>query len=248
MFTKTNKCLAMLLALMVVAMVWLIGQNEKNKDKIQTLGAENIALVSETERLRSLLDDTRKSAAREAAELTEMLGTFSELLGHRELSTAQLQKVIEIVDTTPMQMDAAAALVYYSDYFDVDCALVLSIVEIESNFQQYLVGSSNDRGFMQIIPITERHLADSFGHQIGVEYDPSRIFEPDYNLGLGISYIAYLMSIHGDDLDKILTEYNKGAEGLAAYYAEHSTYSSVYSRSVIDRSYKYENLGADQGD
>lgn len=166
------------------------------------------------------------------------------LLGGKygKLTKEQFAGILHIQNNTPLDLEAAAAVVYYSDFYGIQYSLILSIIEIESNFNQYLVGTSEDRGYMQIIPETEKYLVQMFGSRIGIEYNPELIFEPDYNLGLGISYIAYLYSRHGDHLDKILTEYNRGAGGLAAYYRENATYSSSYSRAVIDRREKYLQL------
>ncbi len=245
MLKTTKNLLVVALVAVAIFAALLLDRCEKNKTIIEALEAKNSELMAEADKLRSAVEEARDLAERAEKELDEALKMFSEKFGYNDLSAEQLKKINEIAESTPLEADAAAALVYYADFYGIDYSLVLSIIEIESNFQQYLVGTSNDRGFMQIIPITERHLADSFGSKIGIEYDPNRIFEPDYNLGLGISYIAYLASIHGDDLDKILTEYNRGAGGLAMYYAENLTYSSVYSRSVIDRTYKYQELNGE---
>lgn len=155
------------------------------------------------------------------------------------LTKDQFANIFNIYNNTPLSLEAAAAVVYYSDYYGVRYSLILSIIEIESNFSQYLVGAAEDRGYMQIIPMTEKYLVDMFGKNIGLEYNPDMIFDPDYNLGLGISYVAYLQQRHGEDLDKILTEYNRGAGGMAEYFRDYATYSSNYSRAVINRQEKY---------
>lgn len=213
------------------------------------LGAELNRYEEEIENLSRRISGYEKEVAelqREKNDAEEMLreveSYLSEhLLGgkYRNLSVDQFASILKIYDNTPLSLEAAAAVVYYADYYGIRYSLILSVIEIESNFNQYLVGASEDRGYMQIIPITEKYLVEAFGEEIGISYDPNRIFDPDYNLGLGISYIAYLYDRHGDDPDKILTEYNRGAGGLAAYYRANATYSSTYSRAVIDRQEKY---------
>ncbi len=217
-------------------------------DKLDALRIENAELKAKNEEIVDLKEEIAKSKdslRQKEEELRVVEKMMSSLFAdgkYTELGVQELQKIEEIVRTTPLDLEAAAALVHYVEMYDLDYSLILSIIELESEFNPALVGYSNDRGFMQIIPITERNLVDLFGEKIGVEYDPSRIFEPDYNLGLGISYIAYLVDIHGSNKDKILTEYNRGAGGLQNYYANYSTYSSTYSRSVINRTAKYASL------
>lgn len=211
-----------------------------------TEGNERVAeMQKRTRELETQILQLEQKIERLDSDLTEVDALISDLIAdgrYGNFAHDQIKSIKEIKTKTPLGLEAAAAVVYYSDYYGVDYSLILSIIDTESNFNQYLVGAASDRGYMQIIPMTEKYLVEAFGEQIGIEYNPGRIFEPDYNLGLGISYIAYLHELHGDDLDKILTEYNRGAGGLAAYYAEHDTYSSVYSRAVIDRTRKYEGI------
>lgn len=238
MFTKNrNTTWFLVLFGLSFAWMWLYFYNESThlQTQIQTLRAsvqEYEDRLAETERerdrLRSELDDVERYISKYL--LNGKYGI---------LSKDQFASIFHIYNHTPLSLEAAAAIVYYSDYYGIRYSLILSIIEIESNFNQYLVGTSEDRGYMQIIPETEAYLVRTFGKNIGIEYNPASIFEPDYNLGLGISYIAYLYQCHGDNLDKILTEYNRGAGGLAAYYRENATYSSTYSRAVIDRQEKY---------
>jgi soluble lytic murein transglycosylase-like protein len=181
----------------------------------------------------------------EISTLTEKMEAQSELMAamQTQLNAAtemdQLSKANEIAENTPLDLAAATSLVKYADQFDIPYSLVLSIIDLESNFTADLVGTHEDRGYMQIIPKTEAWLATAYGEELGLSYDPARIFEPDYNLALGIKYLDVLMSSNGANMEKILSEYNRGPYNLEKYFALNQTYSTDYSRTVLSKERKY---------
>jgi hypothetical protein len=151
----------------------------------------------------------------------------------------QIQRAQEIYTHTPLDIETSLYLIYYCDLYSVDPALVLSIIEVESNFDERAVGTSRDRGLMQIIPSTERWLVKDYGEELGFDYNPDQIFEPEYHLGLAIRYIAHLKERYGANIHRALSEYNRGPKHLNAYYETHNTYQTSYSRSILSRVKKY---------
>lgn len=151
----------------------------------------------------------------------------------------KVSKEIEISNSTPLSIETAKIIVDYCDRLDLPVSLVLALIELESNFNQYEVGADNDRGFCQIIPGTEKWLAETHGHKLGLKYDPKRIFEPEYNIGLGMLYLHILKRAYGENYHKILSEYNRGIYNLKKYYDKHGTYVTSYSRGVLSREEKY---------
>ncbi len=246
------KRMRLVLSLLLVCATFLLAlkmtEIDELKNQVDVLCMENATLKEENAQMIEIQNDNSelrldlKRKEKDIADLEIMLSSYFEGGKYTNLGFKELKKVNEIAASTPLDLEASAALVHYVELYDLDYSLILSIIETESNFQPYLVGTSNDRGLMQIIPSTEKALVDLYGSTIGVDYNPNRIFEPDYNLGLGISYIAHLVNIYGMDEDKVLTAYNRGDGGMASYYANYSTYSTPYSRSVIDRSTKYREL------
>ena len=90
------------------------------------------------------------------------------------------------------------------------------------------------------LPIsTERWLAKDMGHVIGLEYNPKRIFEPKYNIGLATTYLAFLKDAYGENFHRILSEYNRGPYNLASYYKRNGTYATGYSKKVLKLEAKY---------
>lgn len=145
----------------------------------------------------------------------------------------------EIANGTPLDYRSALTLVKYADRYELNPSLILSVIEVESNFNQWEVGSSRDRGYMQIIPATEKWLAKDFGKELGLKYNPERIFDPEYNIGLAAAYLNLLRENYGEDYNRILSEYNRGPSNLKRYFQKHGTYSTSYSRKVLKAEQDY---------
>lgn len=151
-------------------------------------------------------------------------------------------RAMTISNSTPLDFSTSNIIVEYCNLLDLPTSLVLALIDLESNFDQYEVGSSNDRGYCQVIPDTEKWLANTYGYLLELEYNPDRIFEPEYNIGLGMLYLHILNKAYGDNYHKILSEYNRGYHNLKKYYSENQTYVTSYSRGVLNREIKFKNF------
>jgi hypothetical protein len=167
--------------------------------------------------------------------------TYHEAISFEEIPEPVDGRVEAIVDMTPLDENTASIIVDYADQYDLRLSLVLGLIDLESNFGQYLVGTSQDRGYMQIIPGTEKWLATSYGEELGLTYDTSRIFDADYNIPLGIKYLSILKNQYGSET-KMLTSYNRGDYGMEKWYEANGTYETTYSRVVLKRAEKYEHI------
>ncbi len=229
--------------------------------------AESIDKIAETEKTFNLYDDVKfkngssldiyrniKKVARTQNDsniliLTnndggngyEIINIFSSFANNvlKVCSNPNMEIATKISEGTPLNFNTASNVVDYADKFDLDISLILGLIEIESDFKQYEVGLDQDRGYMQIIPSTEKWLVDEYEQLLGFEYDPSRIFEPEYNIGVGAVYLYHLKEKYGDNKDRILSEYNRGPYNLKKYYDRYSTYETNYSKTVKARSKKY---------
>ncbi len=240
---KTQKILLMIA--LVVASIVLGNLAIQNSEEIKAAQAENRALKSNMRQLERVNEHLiiQLVAANDVIEIQEpLVAEFKRLASFIDLDAfdmSKLENVARISEETPLDYEDALILVKYADQYELPYSLVLSIIDLESNFQKNLVGTSDDRGLMQIIPASERWLATQFGEELGLTYDPNRIFETEYNLALGIKYLDMLRDRYGDDYDRILSEYNRGPGNLARYYAAYNTYSTSYSRTVLSKQEKY---------
>ena len=245
---SNNKIFLVSLVCLVIAVFVLgISQVQANK-KMDAYEDANVTLttkMSQYEQTINQLNVELGIANQTISIQTPMVEEYKKIaqfVDFDALESTQLEKAKEISDATPLEYESAVVLVKYADMYDIPYSLVLSIIDIESNFTKDLVGSSQDRGYMQIIPGTEKWLANNYGPELGLSYNPDRIFEPEYNLALGIKYLDELMDDYGTDYDRILSEYNRGSGNLKKYYQAYKTYSTSYSEKVLSNEVLYVAL------
>jgi soluble lytic murein transglycosylase-like protein len=252
---RNNKIfLGSLVCLFVAVILLSVNQVQANK-KIEAYENANLTLKDANVTLIAKVDSQEETINVLSIELEKAVDTIklqepmvseykkvSKFIDFDALESTQLEKAKEISDATPLDYESAVVLVKYADLYDVPYSLVLSIIDIESGFAKDLVGTSQDRGYMQIIPGTEKWLANTYGAELGLTYNPDRIFEPEYNLALGIKYLDDLMGDYGSNYDRILSEYNRGAGNLKKYYAANQTYSTSYSRKILENETIYVSL------
>jgi soluble lytic murein transglycosylase-like protein len=88
--------------------------------------------------------------------------------------------------------------------YDLDPALVHSIIKVESNYNPNAVSNKGAQGLMQLIPATARRM--------GVK----NTFDPKENIEAGVRYYKYLKTIFRDDR-LALAAYNAGEGAVARY-------------------------------
>lgn len=88
----------------------------------------------------------------------------------------------------------------------LDPDLVLSVVEVESDFQRYAVSTAGARGYMQVMPF--------WTNLMGRPQD--NLFETQTNLRYGCTILAYYLEIEHQNLPRALARYN-GSLGRDVY-------------------------------
>src|SRR6056297_2967521 len=146
-----------------------------------------------------------------------------------------------IIDVSGLSNEDSSYLIEASENIGVDPMLILSLIRVESFFDPYLVGTSGERGLGQLMANTAKPVAES----IGVEYNPDKLFEPQYNILLFTTQFKYLLDYYEGDIHKTLTAYNRGQYGLKKYMASRSSHSnpevSVYSSTILEYAAEYKN-------
>jgi soluble lytic murein transglycosylase len=100
---------------------------------------------------------------------------------------------------------------------DFDPMIAAGLIRQESTFQADAVSHANAVGLMQVLPKTAKLLAK----QLKVRYVKTKLFDPDYNLQLGMLYIASLLRATGAP-EYALAAFNAGEDRIAAWRAERS--------------------------
>ncbi len=121
-----------------------------------------------------------------------------------------------------------ASVKAHGERFDVEPALVWSIMRQESAFSPVAVSSSNAQGLMQVIPSTWTWLAELQRENPG---DP---FDPDANVRYGTYYLRWLLDYFDGDVELVVPSYNRGQgyirrlyEGDAVRYDKDELFRSI---------------------
>lgn len=98
---------------------------------------------------------------------------------------------------------------------DFDPMFAAGLIRQESTFQADAVSHSDAIGLMQVLPKTGKLLAK----QLRVRYTKTKLFDPDYNIAIGMLYIANLVRQTGAP-EYAAAAYNAGEDRVAAWKAE----------------------------
>ena len=96
---------------------------------------------------------------------------------------------------------------YESKRAGLDTALVLGLIQVESNFRKFAVSPVGARGYMQVMPFWTRAIGDG---------DAGKLFHMQTNLRFGCVILRHYLDREKDDLFMGLGRYN-GSRGKAAY-------------------------------
>lgn len=97
---------------------------------------------------------------------------------------------------------------YESRRAGLDTALVLGLVQVESNFRKFAVSSVGARGYMQVMPFWTRVLS--------APGDASMLFHMQTNLRFGCVILRHYLDVEKGNLFMALGRYN-GSRGKAPY-------------------------------
>jgi soluble lytic murein transglycosylase-like protein len=96
---------------------------------------------------------------------------------------------------------------YESKRAGLDVALVLGLIQVESNFRKYAVSVVGARGYMQVMPFWTRVIGDG---------DAGRLFHMQTNLRFGCVILRHYLDREKGDLFLALGRYN-GSRGKPQY-------------------------------
>jgi soluble lytic murein transglycosylase-like protein len=123
----------------------------------------------------------------------------------------------------------AAAIVSEARARDFDPSLVLAVIEVESNFDNFAVSPVGALGLMQILPSTGEALA----RRLGIPWCGSRtLFDPVANVKLGVAYLDELRERFGL-LPTALAAYNYGPGRIGRWLRNGSALPVHYAQRVL---------------
>jgi soluble lytic murein transglycosylase len=129
-------------------------------------------------------------------------------------------------------MRLAETIVEEARASDLDPALVLAVIRVESGFDAFAVSPAGAYGLMQILPATGEHLAG----RLGVPWvGPRSLFDPVTNVKLGVAYLEELRERYGS-LETALAAYNWGPGRIDQFLEWGLPLPASYSTQVLRRS------------
>lgn len=127
----------------------------------------------------------------------------------------------------PLDAELQQHIINVSDAYNVDPALVMAIIEKESQYDANAIGDSGDSfGLMQV---NAQYHGDRM-EKLGV----TNLLCPYCNVLVGIDYFVECLEKYGD-VHKALIVYNAGVGNAYEGWFSVGRYQSDYSRAVLER-------------
>ena len=138
---------------------------------------------------------------------------------------------VETFYDVPPSIDLQAFIVNETSAYDINPAIILGMIERESEFDADAIGDGGEAfGLMQV--------------QIKWHRDRMKklyvtdLLNPYENVRVGIDYLAELLDKYGGDVEMALIAYNAGPTGAKEDYFSRGVYSNGYSREVLENAGK----------
>ena len=112
------------------------------------------------------------------------------------------------------------AIMKYSEEYNLDPYLVLSVIKAESKFKSDAESHKGAMGLMQITETTAEDIAKKMGL---TDYTKEKVYDENYNIMLGCWYLNDLRNEFGD-MDLFVAAYNAG-RGNVNKWLKNSEYS-----------------------
>ena len=128
-------------------------------------------------------------------------------LGYQRWLAANSARLIRQKPDAHVRQEFLQTLWYESRRAGLEPALVLGLVQVESNFRKFAVSRAGARGYMQVMPFWMRVLGNG---------DTGRLFHLQTNLRFGCVILRHYLDRERGDLFLALGRYN-GSRGQAPY-------------------------------
>lgn len=109
----------------------------------------------------------------------------------------------------------------YAKKYNLDPALVASVINVESGFDKNKVSPVGAIGLMQLMPTTAVEIAAKNGV---AGFTVSDLYEVETNIDFGCYYLNYLQNFFEGNLTNVLASYNAGLNNVNAWLLD-VTYS-----------------------
>lgn len=157
-----------------------------------------------------LIDSVRtalSSAVRNAAPPIPEFATTEQRLNYLRWLGAMSERLAKKKKDLETRKEFLQTVWYESKRAGLDVALVLGLIQVESNFRKYAVSVVGARGYMQVMPFWTRVIGDG---------DAGRLFHMQTNLRFGCVILRHYLDREKGDMFLALGRYN-GSRGKPQY-------------------------------
>ena len=157
-----------------------------------------------------LVDSVRTALTSAVAKRAPPVPQFSDSesrLAYQHWTSLMATRLERLIPEAHSRQEFSQAVWYESKRAGLDVALVLGLIQVESNFRKFAVSSVGARGFMQVMPFWVRLIGDG---------DVSKLFHLQTNLRFGCVILRHYLDREQGDLFLGLGRYN-GSRGQAPY-------------------------------
>ncbi|MBU0478165.1 lytic transglycosylase domain-containing protein [bacterium] len=126
-----------------------------------------------------------------------------------------------------------APIVYKSaQKYNIDPALIMAVIEIESKFNAKAVSKAGATGLMQIMPKT----AKSLSRELNIKkYNKDFLYNPEINIKIGTYYLKKLLQEFNNDIDLSLGAYNGGIGNIKKWQRQKKEIPFEETRTFIKK-------------
>ena len=127
--------------------------------------------------------------------------------------------------------------------YNVDPALIMAVIEIESKFDPKAVSGAGAIGLMQIMPKTAKSLSRELKIR---KYNKNSLYNPEINIKIGTYYLKKLLQEFNNDIDLSLGAYNAGMGNIRKWQKQKKEIpfeeTRIFIRKVKSARIKYKVL------
>ncbi|CAG2130499.1 hypothetical protein LMG31506_00824 [Cupriavidus yeoncheonensis] len=182
---------------------------------VRTAGSLLLALAAATaqagaQKEEDLADSVRGALAAAIADsrpVRPVFATGGERLAYLKWLGEMSHRLEARIPEPQMRVELIETAYYEAKRAGLEPALVLGLVQVESNFRKYAISSVGARGLMQVMPFWVRTIGDS---------DPRKLFHLQSNLRYGCTILRHYLDREQGDLFLALGRYN-GSRGRPEY-------------------------------
>jgi len=120
----------------------------------------------------------------------------------------------------------------FAQKHNMDSALIMAVIEVESKFNPKAVSKAGAIGLMQIMPKT----AKAVSRELKIKkYNKDSLYNPGINIKIGTYYLKKLLLEFNNDIDLTLAAYNAGMGNIRKWQEQKKEIPFEETRTFVKR-------------